>query len=80
MHGVWHVASEPISKCDLLSLVRQAYNLDIEIEPDEAVVCDRSLNADRFRKATGIQSPPWAEMIEQMRQDSTPYETEDSLC
>lgn len=73
VHGVWHVASEPISKFDLLSLVKQIYRLEIQIEPDETVVCDRSLNAERFRKATGFVPPSWPDMIEQMYRDSTPY-------
>jgi dTDP-4-dehydrorhamnose reductase len=73
MEGVWHVASEPISKFELLSLMKQVYGLDIQIEPDETVVVDRSLNADRFRQATGFVPPPWPDMIEQMYQDPTPY-------
>jgi len=73
MHGVWHVASDPVSKFDLLSLVKQVYRLNIKIEPDEAVVCDRSLNADRFRQATGFVPPTWYDMIEQMYRDPTPY-------
>ena len=73
MQGVWHVASEPISKFELLSLVKQVYGLNIQIEPDETVVCDRSLNAERFRQATGFVSPSWSDMIEQIYQDSTPY-------
>jgi len=73
MHGVWHVASDPISKFDLLSLVKQVYGLNIKIEPDEAVVVDRSLNADRFRQATGFIPPTWYDMIVQMYQDPTLY-------
>ena len=73
MQGVWHVASEPISKFELLSLVKQVYGLDIQIEPDETVVVDRSLNAERFRQATGFVPPSWSDMIEQMYRDSTPY-------
>ena len=73
LHGVWHVASEPISKFELLSLVKQVYGLNIRIESDEAVVCDRSLNSERFRKVTGFVPPTWHDMIEQMYRDSTPY-------
>jgi dTDP-4-dehydrorhamnose reductase len=73
MYGVWHVASDPITKFALLSLVKQVYGLNIKIEPDEAVVCDRSLNADRFRQATGFAPPIWYDMIVQMYRDSTPY-------
>lgn len=73
LHGVWHVASKPISKFDLLELIRKAYGLNIRIEPDESVVCDRSLNGDRFRQATGLAAPTWPQMIEQMYRDPTPY-------
>jgi len=73
MYGVWHVASEPISKFDLLSMVKQTYGSNIRIEPDETVVCDRSLNAAKFRQATGFNPPPWHDMIGQMHGDSTPY-------
>ncbi len=73
MHGVWHVASDPVSKFDVLSLVKQVYRLNIKIEPDEAVVCDRSLNADRFRQATGFVPPTWHDMIVQMYRDPTLY-------
>lgn len=74
LHGVWHVAAEPISKFDLLSMVKQAFQLDIEIEPDETFVCDRSLDASRFRARTGLEPPSWEQMIEQMARDTTPYD------
>jgi dTDP-4-dehydrorhamnose reductase len=73
MSGVWHVASDPISKFELLSLVKRVYGLTIKIEPDETVVCDRSLNADRYRQDTGFIPPTWYDMIEQMYRDPTPY-------
>jgi dTDP-4-dehydrorhamnose reductase len=74
MQGIWHVASEPISKFDLLSLVKKSYAMNIQIEPDNEVVCDRSLNSDRFKHATGYIPPSWSDMIEEMYNDSTPYD------
>jgi dTDP-4-dehydrorhamnose reductase len=74
MKGVWHVASEPISKLELLSLVKRIYKLNIQIERDDAVVIDRSLNANRFCHATGFVPSSWHDMIEQMYMDPTPYE------
>jgi dTDP-4-dehydrorhamnose reductase len=73
LSGVWHVAAEPINKYDLLYLFRSAYGLSVEIEPDEAMVCDRSLDGSRFRAATGFVAPPWETMIESMAADPTPY-------
>ena len=72
--GVWHVAAEPISKYELLSIINDAYDLGVAIEADGAVVCDRSLDGERFRRATGLVSPSWKAMIEEMYHDPTPYE------
>ena len=74
LSGIWHVAAEPISKFDLLRLVKQTYGLAIEIDPDETFVCDRSLDGSRFRAITGFQPPSWPEMIQRLHDDRTPYD------
>jgi dTDP-4-dehydrorhamnose reductase len=66
LRGLYHVASEPINKCELLQLVANAYGKKIEIVPDDTWVIDRSLNADRFRTATGYVASPWPELIRRM--------------
>lgn len=66
MRGVYHVASEPISKFELLKLVAEVYGKDIEIIPDDTIVIDRSLNADRFREAAGYTAPSWPDLIKAM--------------
>ena len=73
MRGVWHVAAEPISKYELLKLVKAVYHLDIQIQPENSVVIDRSLNGSKLRENTNIIIPSWRTMIEQMRQDPAPY-------
>jgi dTDP-4-dehydrorhamnose reductase len=73
LSGIWHVAAEPISKFDLLTLLKQSYGLDTEIEADETFACDRSLDGSRFQTATGHVPPSWPEMVKRMHQDSTPY-------
>ena len=67
LHGVYHVSAEPIAKYDLLHLFAKAYRRDVEIEPDDALVIDRSLDSSRFRAATGYVAPPWPELIDAMR-------------
>jgi dTDP-4-dehydrorhamnose reductase len=74
LNGLWHLAADPISKFDLLTLVKQTYGLVTKVTPDENFVCDRSLNGARFCEATGLQPPSWPEMIAQMHADPTPYE------
>ncbi|MDT4898873.1 MAG: dTDP-4-dehydrorhamnose reductase [Acidobacteriota bacterium] len=73
LEGVLHLAAEPISKFDLLTLVKEAAGLNVQIEPDETFVCDRSLNGSRLREATGFVPPGWSDMISQLFLDSTPY-------
>jgi len=46
----------------------------IEIEADDSVAIDRSLDSTRFRRATDWQPPGWQQMVDQMAADSTPYE------
>lgn len=67
LHGLYHVASSPISKHDLLQLAAAAYAKNIEIVPDDTLVIDRSLNADRFNTATGYQPPSWFELVSAMK-------------
>lgn len=66
LHGLYHVAAEPINKFDLLTLVAQAYGKQIEIISDKQLTIDRSLNAERFRAATGYVAPAWQELIQKM--------------
>jgi dTDP-4-dehydrorhamnose reductase len=73
LSGLWQVSSDPINKCDLLRLVNEIYRAGIEIEPDDAFLCDRSLNSTRFRAAVNFQPPTWPEMITEMHDDPLPY-------
>lgn len=67
LHGLYHVAAEPISKFDLLSLVARIYGKEIEILPEPDFVIDRSLDSTKFRNATGYQPPPWPELVQIMK-------------
>lgn len=66
VHGLYHVAARPISKYDLLTLVRDRLRLPIAIERDEMFECDRSLDASRFDRDTGYSPPAWEAMIDNM--------------
>ena len=70
LSGLWHVASEPISKFDLLQLCREKLGWEGIIEPNDEFVCDRSLNGDRFNEATGYTPPSWEAMISELTQQS----------
>jgi dTDP-4-dehydrorhamnose reductase len=65
-HGLYHVSSEPIAKYDLLLLLRKHFHRDLEIVPDDALQCDRSLNSDRFRRDFGYAPPSWEAMCQEL--------------
>jgi dTDP-4-dehydrorhamnose reductase len=69
LHGIYHLATRPISKFDLLQLVAKRYGKAIELVPDDRPGPDRSLIADRFRKATGYTPPDWPELVDLMYSD-----------
>ncbi len=71
--GLHHVSSNPISKYDLLQIVKQAYQKEVNILPDQDFFCDRSLDSTRFRQATGYHPPTWPEMIAEMASHAAFY-------
>lgn len=64
--GLYHVAARPISKYDLLVMIRDRLGLSIEIRPDDGFRCDRSLDGRRFREEFGYQPPTWESMIDEL--------------
>lgn len=73
--GLYQVASEPISKYDLLVAFRDKLGWDdIEIEPDDNFYCDRSLVGTRFSTATGWKAPTWDEMLTGLAEEWPAYQ------
>jgi len=68
LRGIYHVSADSISKYDLLQLVAKEYKKKINIEFDDSLAIDRSLDSTIFRLATGYQPPPWDVLINEMRQ------------
>jgi dTDP-4-dehydrorhamnose reductase len=74
LSGLYQVASDPISKFELLLLLRDAFGVDVTVEPFDDFFCDRSLTGDEYRKVTGFVAPPWPDMVRDLAADATPYE------
>ncbi|WP_224815441.1 SDR family oxidoreductase [Hasllibacter sp. MH4015] len=66
LHGVYNLSSAPISKYDLLLLIRDVYGTSIEILPDDAVAIDRSLDSSVLRGKIGYTPPDWPTLITHM--------------
>lgn len=80
LHGLYHVAAQPINKFDLLSLVAKTYRKDIDIIADAQLSIDRSLNAKRFHDATGYVPPSWPALIEHMHAFNKNQEDTRRVC
>jgi dTDP-4-dehydrorhamnose reductase len=73
LSGVWQVASSSISKYKLLCLINEKMGLNLQVEPDDTFVCDRSLDGRLFAERTGYVAPSWEKMIEELAKDSSFY-------
>lgn len=66
IYGVHTISSDSISKFDLLTIIKNIYNLDIIINKNLDFHCDRSLNSSSFQNLYNWKPPSWKEMIQQM--------------
>lgn len=74
LSGLYQVASEPITKFDLLVQLRDILGWkDILIEPDDQFFCDRSLSGSRFSTATGWRPPTWEAMLQDLAREWPRY-------
>ncbi len=77
LFGLWHVAADPIDKYSLLTRLAQALGRrDVQIEPDDAFLCDRSLRGEALRAATGWRAPDWPRMVGELAEQIKARERE----
>ena len=66
LSGLYQVAAKPINKLELLKIIAEIYKKEIEIEPDDKIIIDRSLSGKKFEIETGYVAPKWPILIEKM--------------
>tara|TARA_B100001769_G_C22111020_1_gene601027 strand:+ start:3235 stop:4095 length:861 start_codon:yes stop_codon:yes gene_type:complete len=70
LNGLYNMASERISKYDLLSiLARKIENFKILINKDSEFFCDRSLNGEALDSITGFKVKSWEKMLSDLALD-----------
>lgn len=67
--GIYHVSSDPITKFDLLTLIKKTLGLSVEIDANEEFRCDRSLDSTRFRREFNYTPPTWESMINELAKE-----------
>jgi len=74
LKGLYHVASNPITKFDLLELINKYTGELVTIDPVDGEVINRSLNGSKLKNALGYVPPSWDEMLDEMLiKDITKY-------
>lgn len=73
LSGLYQVASEPISKFDLITHLNVLWDLGLTVTPDTTFVCDRSLDGSCFSDVTNITIPSWEEMLVEFVKDGNWY-------
>ena len=68
LKGIYHLSGKPISKYDLLYIIKKVYKKKIKIMPCLNIKIDRSLNSNLFKKMTGYKPPTWNKLIKEMHQ------------
>ncbi len=69
LYGIINISSNPISKLDILQIIKKYYKIKTEIIDDKSIVSDRSLNFSLFKQKTGYSPPSWDLMIKEMSDD-----------
>jgi len=72
--GLFHVSSQPISKLEIINKLNELLDLRITVTPDASVEINRSLNSEKFQKATSISPQTWDEMLADFCEDQKTYE------
>jgi dTDP-4-dehydrorhamnose reductase len=72
--GVFHLSGPAISKYQLLVWLNEAFETGTTIEPDDALISDRSLVADPFWSRTGFARPDWQRMVSELVEEARMYE------
>lgn len=69
LSGLYHVASNHISKYNLLEKINKTYEIKNDITPFDGVNIDRGMMSDKFVQATGYKVNDWDTMIYEMYED-----------
>tara|TARA_B110000014_G_C19986607_1_gene510916 strand:+ start:616 stop:891 length:276 start_codon:yes stop_codon:yes gene_type:complete len=67
LSGLYQLAvEEPISKYDLLTAAKSAFNVDVNIIPDNEHVHLPTLDGSKLKKEINLVVPPWQDMMNEL--------------
>ena len=67
INGLYNLAPKiPISKYDLICLIKKEFNLNLEIEPENETIHNPTLDGSKLRSIVDIQIPSWDIMLKNL--------------
>ncbi len=69
LHGLYQIASEPISKFQLLQNLNEIYNLGIQLAEETNYAVDKTLDSSLYAQRTGFKRPAWRQMLLEMKKE-----------
>ena len=74
IYGVYHLASEPITKLKLLKIINNVYKCKKNIISSSSLKINRSLDGSKLIEVTKYKVPNWEEMIKDLYRWNKNYE------
>ncbi|MEQ8834015.1 MAG: SDR family oxidoreductase [Miltoncostaeaceae bacterium] len=71
--GLWHLGASPITKYDLVLLLRDAFRPGLPIQEAAGPSIDRALDGSRLAARLGQAPPSWEAMVAELAADPIPY-------
>ena len=69
LSGIYNIASDPISKFELLHLINDNFDLGLYINKDQNTISNKTLDASKIEDELGIKPPSWNELIIELKKD-----------
>ena len=69
LSGIYNIASNPISKFELLHLINDNFDLGLVINKDQSITSNKTLDASKIEIELDIKSPSWNELIIELKKD-----------
>ena len=69
LSGIYNIASNPISKFELLHLINDNFDLGLVINKDQSIRSNKTLDASKIEDELGIKPPSWNELIIGLKKD-----------
>jgi len=73
LSGMYHLSAEPIDKYSLLLLIKNKYDIKVDVIDYPDFIIDRSLNSDSLRDLLNFQPLKWPDLIERMNHEFNEY-------